>query len=203
MEQSSGSPKVSLDQVLSFVSLMNLANKTERVGYVPGLDRDINVVEHSYQLALLAWYLISSNNLPMNKDLAIKYAIAHDLIEAYAGDTYMYDEAALKTKHDREEKARERIEKEYPEFQDIHECVSAYESRKDPESIFVYALDKLIDPLNIYIDNGRLWKERGDTLEKTLAVRMGKAALAPEVAPYLEALIGKLKEREVELFGSP
>lgn len=193
---------ISVEQLLSFLSLVNAANKTERVGYVPGSDRNVNVIEHSYQLAITAWYLIDANGLKLDKSLVIKYAIVHDLVEAYAGDTYMYDEAALKTKQEREEKALERIRKEYPEFTDIHDHIIAYEKKGDPESIFVYALDKLIDPLNIYLDNGRLWKEKKDNLESTLATRMGKAALSPEVLPYLEALTAKIKERETELFGA-
>jgi putative hydrolase of HD superfamily len=192
--------QTSLNKLLSFVALMNAANKTERVGYVPGLNRSVNVIEHSYQLALLAWYLISSNDLPLNKELAIKYAIAHDLIEAYAGDTYMYDEAAINTKQEREEKARERIKKEFPEFSDIYSYISNYERRGDPESTFIYALDKLIDDLNVYLDHGRLWKERKETLEKMLAARTGKAAASPYIAPYLEAFIREIREYETEYF---
>jgi 5'-deoxynucleotidase YfbR-like HD superfamily hydrolase len=44
--------------------------------------------------------------------LAIRFALAHDLVEIYAGDTYIFaDQTALDTKKKREEEAAQKIEK--------------------------------------------------------------------------------------------
>ena len=126
----------------------------------------------------------------------------HDLVEVYAGDTYFYstDEAHVAGKHEREEDARQRIEKEFPEFADLHIVISEYEKRKDPESRFVYALDKIQPVVNIYLDNGRLWKERHVTLAMLIEKKKDKVLLSPEIEEYFNELVVILKEKEAELF---
>lgn len=136
-----------LDQLLDFVRFTHAAHKVERVARIPGTDRSATMVEHSYQLTLLAWFLIDSCKLTLDKDKVIRYALVHDLVETYAGDTYFYDTAGEATKDKREKEAQDRIEREYPQFGDLHETIKEYEKHSDAESRFVYALDKLIDPL--------------------------------------------------------
>src|SRR4051812_27182979 len=71
--------------------------------------REENDAEHSFQLALLSWYIISSKSLPLNMEKAFKYALAHDLVEVYAGDTPASVHKGFaeeqKTKHEREASA--------------------------------------------------------------------------------------------------
>lgn len=43
-----------------------------------------NDTEHSYNLTITAWY--SAQQFPkLDKDLIIRYALVHDIVEAYAG----------------------------------------------------------------------------------------------------------------------
>ncbi|OGY10895.1 MAG: hypothetical protein A3E16_03240 [Candidatus Blackburnbacteria bacterium RIFCSPHIGHO2_12_FULL_44_25] len=189
----------SLDELLRFVELTHRFQQVRRAILVKDENRPENDLEHTGQLALLTWYIINSQRLPLNTELALKYALAHDLVEAYAQDTSAYDEAGRQTKEAREAEASSRLMTEFPEFPELHTLISQYEARKDPESRFVYALDKLLGPLNIYLDNGRSWKTEGVTLEMLLTYKAPRIAISPEIQPYFETLIEVLKEHP-ELF---
>lgn len=151
--------KLTTKQLLHFVQFTHKFQQVKRRIIVNHENRCENDSEHSYQLALLGWYIVSSQKLNYNIDLIIKYSLVHDLVEIYAGDTFFEAEASLQaTKEEREQSALQKIEIEFPEISDITELIHKYESKSDPEAQFVYALDKMIPVLNIYLDNGRSWK---------------------------------------------
>lgn len=189
-----------LKELLQFVHFTHLTHKVERVARIPGETRYANTVEHSYQLTMLAWYLVEKEKLQLNKDLVIKYALVHDLVETFAGDTYFYDKKGRKTKEKREHKALLRIEKEFPDFSDLYTLIQAYEDKNDAESRFVYALDKLIDPLNIYMEKGKLWHEKNVTLESLLKNKTEKIQTDATVSKYFEQLVFLLRKEEGVLF---
>lgn len=189
-----------LESLLQFVHFTHLTRQVVRVARTPGETRYENTVEHSYQLTLLAWYLIEKEKLPLNKDLVIKYALVHDLVETYAGDTYIFDTKGKESKAQREHDAQKRIASEFPEFNELHTLIQAYELKQDPESRFVYALDKLIDPISIYMENGKLWHEKNITLQSMLDYKTEKIAIDPTVSKYFEELVVLLREKEALLF---
>jgi putative hydrolase of HD superfamily len=191
-----------LESLLQFARFTHLTHKVERVARIPGETRYANTVEHSYQLTLFAWYLIEKEKLSLNRDLVIKYALVHDLVETYAGDTYIYDTVAKETKEEREHEAQQRIASEFPEFGDLHTHIKAYEAREDPESCFVYALDKIIDPINIYLDDGKLWHEKNITLTSVLENKIKKVEIDPTISKYFSELVKIFKEKEAFLFPS-
>ena len=158
------------------------------------------MVEHSWQLAMLAWYVIDTEKLPLDKGKVLQYALAHDLVETYAGDTYFYDPEAEATKHQREKEAQERIAKEHPEFASLHATISAYEAREDEESKFVYALDKTIDPLNIYLEDGLLWREKGVTLEMLLEKKLAKVKCSATPQKLFDTLFERIRAQQKRLF---
>lgn len=108
-----------LDRILNFTGMLDAFRLVERVIYVNGADRMENDSEHSYNLAMLAWYIADAEALDMDKDLILRYALVHDIAEVYAGDTYIYstDEALLESKSERERAALLRLEGEFPDFQ--------------------------------------------------------------------------------------
>lgn len=194
-----------LEKLLAFVEMQQAFQKVERVVRVPGMpDRWENDVEHSYNLAMLGWYIATSEKLDLNIDLVIKYGMIHDLVEVYAGDTYIYskDEAHLAGKHEREAKAAKQLSETFPDFPDLHELIETYEKHEDAESIFIYTLDKLQPVLHIYLDDGASWKETGVTLAMAIENKTPKVAGHPVIAGYFEELLVLLRERQEELFGS-
>jgi putative hydrolases of HD superfamily len=191
-----------LETLLEFAEMLNAFRRVERVIYVNGTDRMENDSEHSYHLAMFAWYIVSSEKLSLDLDLILKYALVHDLVEVYAGDTYVFsrDKEHLDSKIGREREALVRLKKEFPLCNEIFSLVERYEKHDDRESRFVYALDKLQPVIQIYLDGGRIWKENNVTFQMFLERKKDKIALSPEIKPYFEELTVFFKEKEKKLF---
>ena len=181
--------KPEADKALAFMRLLHAFQSVERVAHAPDQIRRENDVEHSYLLAMMSWYLIDSLRLEFNKGAVLQYALAHDLVETYAGDTYIWDTEALKTKHAREEKARMQIESEFPEFPDLHAMIQRYEKQGDEESTFVRAVDKLLPVLTNYLQDGRTWKEMAVPHDDLYANKREKIGNQQEVRELLEQMI--------------
>jgi putative hydrolases of HD superfamily len=192
-------PAKVLKKVFRFLRLTYLFRDVEREVLYSDNKRKENDLEHSGQLALLAWYLIKSQNLKLDENKAIKYALVHDLVEAYAGDTFIYDASKNKTKAIREKRAIQKLKKTYPEFSEMHTLIEEYESFANKESKFIYALDKLIPACNIYLDNGRLWKHHNVTLDMIIKNKTEKMKVSKNLLPLLEQLI-KILKKEKHLF---
>jgi putative hydrolases of HD superfamily len=185
-----------INDLLKFTKLVHRFQQVNRRVLIPKTERWENDLEHSYQLTLTAWYLIEKNNLKLDIDKVLKYAIIHDIVEAYAGDTYIYgDQKHVSSKKTREDLAAKRLEKEFPKFKSLHKLISAYEDKKDQESKFIYALDKLIPIMNIHLDNGRTWKKENVTLEMLIEHKSSKVALDKTVQLYFFEMVELLKKK--------
>lgn len=193
---------MTLKDILDFTKLTLLFQSVDRVVSLPGRNHPENDAEHSYQLAMLAWYLLDEMKLThLDRDLVIRYALIHDMVETYAGDTFFFaSEQERLEKIDREHAAAERLKTEFPNFTGFTELIEQYEKREDPEARFVYALDKIIPTLNIYLDGGGLWKMKGITLQILIEKKRDKVALSPELTFLFDELIELLQSQENELF---
>jgi len=195
--------KKSLNNLMEFIRLILAFQKIDREIWIPGTKHKENDTEHSYQLALTAWYLASTQNLKLNVNRLVKYALIHDLIEVYAGDTFLYDKNVkyVQSKQKRERAAQIKLAKNFQEFPDLHKTIEKYETKKDREGKFIYALDKILPIINIYLDNGKIWRHHKITLEMLLTNKTEKVALSPEIKIYFNTLVHILKKKERELFG--
>lgn len=193
-----------LDRLLSFSDLMNDYRRVERTIYANGTDRMENDTEHSFGLAMLGWYIIESEGLSMDTALVMKYALVHDLVEVYAGDTYIFteDEKYKNSKEERESEAAKKLMEKFKEFTELHDLIEQYEGRANRESRFVYALDKVQPLLNIYLDDGRTWKENKVTLEMLYNFKKDQVSVSSEVKEYFDELIALLDKERGTLFKS-
>lgn len=192
--------KTRLEQILDFVGFINRLQRVERRILINNSERFENDLEHQYQLALVAWYLIKSEKLKLNLRKTIQYALAHDIVEIYAGDTWVFDDEHRKTKVERELAAVERIQKEFPEFSNLGQIIKKYEARQDKESRFIYALDKLVPILNIYLDGGRNWKRQKVSLQKITTKKLPMVTSSPIVRKYFDQIVRRLRKEEKNLF---
>lgn len=185
-----------------FILFLQNFGKVKRVVLIKDEKRWQNDAEHSFELAMLAWYLVESENLKLNKNLAIQYALVHDLVEVYAGDTYIFtkDENHKNSKTERERKAALKIRKNFPKFRGIYQLIKNYNALSNKESRFIYALDKVIPMLNIYSDNGRTWRWKGINLKIIIEAKKDKVAVSPIVAKYFDELIKFIKKDQKRLF---
>jgi putative hydrolase of HD superfamily len=184
------------------MELLHAFQRVERVAHVPQKDRRENDVEHSYLLVMLAWYLADSLSLSLDKDKVLQYALAHDLVEVYAGDTYAFtdDEKERSSKHQREHDAQRRIKKEFPEFADLHDVIEHYEARDDKESQFVYTVDKLIPMITNYVQDGRTWKEMDLPFDRAMDQKRERIGDEPYIRELLEQLIALIEKDRLKYF---
>ncbi len=147
-----------------------------------------NDTEHSYNLAVTAWFLCGW--FPdLDRDKVIRYALAHDFVEVHAGDTFIYADAAeLATKEAREKEALSQLTHEWGDFEELYKTIALYEKRDDSESRFVYALDKIMPIMLVYIHDGYSWKVDEVTAKMLYDAKIDKVNLSPEIKPYFDQL---------------
>lgn len=76
-----------LSDLIEFVEFTNLFRKVERLIWFKGVEGRERVGEHSFQLALVCWFVNERCELGLNTGLMIEYPIVHDIFETYAEDT--------------------------------------------------------------------------------------------------------------------
>ena len=184
-----------LNKLLDFVRFTHEIRNVQRAILLESNDRHENDEEHMYQTALVAWFLIENDKLPLDPYRCVGLAMVHDIAEAYAGDTIAFASAKdLKAQKAREEKAIARLQKEFPGFTSLHELIHEYEEHVTPESKFVYALDKLIPIINNYLYEGKVWHKEGITIEMLKAIEVGKVDISPQIAKYNQELMQILEK---------
>lgn len=192
-----------LSQLLDFVKITNDLQKIERIVLIKGINRWENDVEHSYQLAMIAWYIAETDKLKMNLNKLLQYSLVHDFVEVYAGDTYAYKKGknVKAEKEKREHAAALKLKKVLPEFKSLHKLIETYKKREDKESKFIYALDKIVPALNIYLDNGKTWRKMGITIAMQQENKKGKIDASPEIKAYWKEMAALFQKEEKRLFG--
>lgn len=179
-----------LANIFKFVEFTHQFQQVKRVILVNSEDRLENDAEHSFQLALTAWYLITSKNLKLDLEKVLKYALVHDLVEVYAGDTFFHteDQKLRQNKKKREFEAALKIKKNFPEMPDFFIEIEEYEKLNNYEAKFVYALDKVIPVINIYLDHGRSWQKEGVTY-KMIRTKDEKVKVSEEIEKLWKELV--------------
>jgi 5'-deoxynucleotidase YfbR-like HD superfamily hydrolase len=192
---------LSLDDMMQFSGLMLRLQDVVRAIHVPNRDIKENDVEHSYHLAMMGWYLNISGQLGYSTDSIVKYALIHDLAEAYAGDVSALDLEGRIGKQEREEDALRRIRSEFPLAEEIIQAVHNYETLADDEAKFVYALDKLMPMVMVYLADGRTWREEKQGFTVMHECQAPKIALSEPVNQLYDQLKELLMNRP-QLFGA-
>lgn len=144
---------------------------------------------------MISWYVNRANEFGLNDEKLIKYALAHDLVETYAGDTYFHttNTELKESKAQRERNALHKIKNEFKGFAELSTYIAQYEERADPESRFIYALDKILPVINIYLDEGRSWQRDKVTYEM-VRTKDEKVAISAEAQSIWQELITLLNQ---------
>lgn len=164
--------------------MVQLAAVERRVRLPEPMGRFENDVEHTYTLAMAAWFL--SESFPeLDRGTLIQLALAHDLLEVHAGDTFVFaKDNSLATKQERETAAVKQLEGGWSDFPELLTAIHEYERRESAEAKFVYALDKvMVITLNI-LNGGSSWREHGVTFEQFVAEKEAKVPISPDIYAY-------------------
>ena len=186
--------KPDINRLIAFHDLLISLQQVERHTLNPrDTSKHENDVEHSYYLAMAAWML--APHFKLDKDTCIRIALAHDLIEVYAGDTFIWDDQSkLDSKAKREADAFERLQSEWPDFDDMLHAISAYEHKQSPEAEFIYALDKLMPIIVNVLGEGHAWQKNMITFEKLKATKDPKFPEGTPAHEYYQQLLEMLQK---------
>jgi putative hydrolases of HD superfamily len=154
-----------LTQQLAFLAEADQLKRILRRTSLIGGDRLENTAEHSWHFALLALTLAEYAPEPLDLPRVLKIALIHDLVEIDAGDSFVYDSAAMADKAEREEAAAERIFGLLPADQaaQYRALWDEFEAQETPEARFAAAMDRLCGMLPNYKNQGGSWVEHGVT----------------------------------------
>lgn len=135
-------------------------SQVNRKHYLPNTKRNENDVEHSFTVAVLCWYLYENLKLNLDMVVILKYAMAHDFVERYAGDVSSFaSQQARDEKVIKEREALTRLSGEFAEFPDLVKTMQHYEERQDEESLFVWTVDKIQQLILGDLDNWTCYME--------------------------------------------
>ena len=106
-----------LKQQMEFVLEIDKEKNIFRQTHLSGHGRNENDAEHAWHMAIMTVLLAEYANEKIDVLRTVIMLLIHDIVEIDAGDTYAYDEEGLKTQHERECRAADRIYALLPEDQ--------------------------------------------------------------------------------------
>ena len=148
-----------LRQQIEFVMEIDKLKQIYRQNLIADTSRRENDAEHSWHIALMAVLLREYAEEPVDLEKVIKMLLIHDLVEVYAGDTFCYDEEAVKDKDAREKEAAQRLYSLLPADQEaeLRGLWHEFEERKRRKLVLPRAWIGSTFLLN-YLNRGGTWK---------------------------------------------
>jgi putative hydrolases of HD superfamily len=195
-------PSADADTLIKLVQLSLLFGRTNRATFHEDGKRPESDTDHTVMLGLVACGLAEKYYPQLDRGLVAQFALVHDLVEAYAGDTptLKIDEEGRNDKAARELAALQRIQKEFNEgFPLLPELLTRYEERREPEARFVKAVDKIIPKATHILNSGatlRAQKLTRKDIEKTYdeqrAAMLEYAGDFPEILALRDEMVARM-----------
>jgi len=156
-----------------------------------------NDAEHSWHFAMMAMILAEHAKEKVDVCRVVQMALIHDIVEIDAGDTFVYDEAAMATKTQREARAAERLFPILPPDQSawLRALWDEFEAGQTAEACFAGALDRLCGLLSNYQTQGGGWKRHGVSAERIRARNSHIAEGAPALWELAQEFIAEAVEQ--------
>ncbi|MFD1937140.1 MULTISPECIES: HD domain-containing protein [Nonomuraea] len=169
-------------QIAFALEIDKLKRVIRRNSLMDGSRRE-NDAEHSWYVGMLA--MILGEHAPPGTDVqrVVAMLLVHDLVEIDAGDTFIYDAAAVAAQLEAERAAADRIFALLPPDQAtlFRELWEEFEARETVEARFAKALDRFAPILANHHTEGGTWplfKVRADQVrEKVKIIEEGSASL--------------------------
>ncbi len=156
--------EVDTDAVLHLGALALKFGRVDRItrhddGVTPESDTD-----HTVMLGLIACAFASRHLPGLSLGLVAQFALVHDVVEAYAGDTptLRITTGGKAAKAEREAVALDRLHREFDTaYPWLTRWIELYESQSMPEARYVKALDKLVPKIVHLLNAGATMREQG------------------------------------------
>ncbi|MDP3966009.1 MAG: HD domain-containing protein [archaeon] len=154
-----------IDKIIGFLKEIDKFKEVEREIFLK--NRRESDAEHAWHLAMFVF--LFEKDLPKDLDLIkmFKLVLMHDLVEIYAGDTFIFDKEGNKTKKEREKRAAEKLFSKLPSDleADFHNLFQEWEDAITKESKICHSFDKAQPMIQNILSDGKTWKKHGVTYE--------------------------------------
>lgn len=176
---------------LEFIAEADKLKTILRASPLAAADRRENDAEHSWHLALMVLLLAEYADEPIDVGHAIKLVIIHDMVEIYAGDSPVFDAAAVVDQVEREIAAADRLFTMLPPDQagEIRALWDEFEAAQTPEARFCKAMDRLEPMLLNWLNRGGTWGMPGATESRVRAREAGVVAASTTLGEATDAIV--------------
>ncbi len=176
---------------LTFVAEADRLKTVLRASPLAAADRRENDAEHSWHLALMVLLLAEHADEPIDVGHAMRLVVIHDLVEIYAGDSPVFDPAAVVGQQEREEAAADRLFALLPGDQavEIRALWDEFEAGRTAEARFCKAMDRLQPMLLNWLNRGGTWQMPGATESTVRAREAGVVAASTTLGDATNALV--------------
>lgn len=202
-------PRTTIEAVIDLAVLAFQFGRTDRITCHPdGVTRESDT-DHTVMLGLVACAFAERFVPSLDLGKIAQFALIHDLVEVYAGDTVTshasFSDADHKSKEEREMAALARIKSEFDATLPwVGETIDAYERRDTPEARFVKVMDKALPKIANKLNKGVTFKPQGHDRESATAflqdqrekIRASYGADQPEALALL-AVLGEEMLKEI------
>ena len=193
-----------LEKEIKFILALDALKSVNRRNFNLDNSRRENTAEHSWQIVVFAQILLpyAKNKNKIDLLRVIKMLSIHDVVEIEAGDTFIFDEAAMTGKYDRELAAAKKIFGILgdPLGSEFLSLWMEFEAEETPDAIFACAVDRIMPfLLNVY-GSAESWTEANVKVNQVENI-VGKAvkSASEEMGEAFDILLKKaLDEGKLE-----
>ena len=194
-----------LEKEIQFILALDALKNVNRRNFNLDNSRRENTAEHSWQIVVFAQILLpyAKNKNKIDLLRVIKMLSIHDVVEIEAGDTFIFDEAAMTGKYDRELAAAKKIFGILgdPLGSEFLSLWMEFEAEETPDAIFACAVDRIMPfLLNVY-GSAESWTEanvKGNQVENIVGKAVKSAS--DEMGEAFDLLLKKaLDEGKLEM----
>lgn len=185
-----------LHKQMSFIREIEKLKVVYRQNGTMGNKRQENSAEHSWHIAMMA--LVLQEYFPHKIDVfrVVKMLLIHDIVEVYAGDTFLYDDKKRLDAKKIEKEAAKKIFSLLPEEQaeDFYTSWLEFEEVTTKEAEFAKILDNLQPIINHYTTRNQNIIGKELTKRQIAAKKSFIKELAPELWEYADMILDKSVE---------
>ncbi len=177
-------------RILDFLETIDQLKTVYRAAYLADHSRHESDAEHTWHTCLFALLLFNETDLDLDIRHALELILIHDLVEIYAGDTYVHLTEDRLAAQLREQTAAKRLFALLPKDvgKRMHQWWTEFEHGQTAEARFARAMDRLQGFTQNIFAGGRVWQERGVTEAMTRVVNQDAIDLDATLAEVYEAL---------------
>lgn len=160
--------------------------------------------DHSFMLGFFACALQQYCAPELDRGKLAEYALVHDFVEVYAGDTVSLGLHDKKEKEEREHRALLRIKEEFDGiFPWISDTIEKYEAQQEPEARFIKVLDKIMPGFTHHHNNGTIFDELKISPQDIKQQKVIQAGWVQETAKEWPLLIEIYDHIHKQIFSLP